>query len=178
MLIRPIRSEDARTVIEVHHAAVRCTAAQDYSADILEQWAPLPVTDEAIRKFIENPDNEVRLLAELDGNIVGMAAIVPSECELRACYVAPQAGGQGIGTALLNELERVARELGLPSCKWTHPSPQKRSTKHEATRSKEGRAFVAEWTAHGLRSHAESYHTRALIFQYAMTDNRHYAKCF
>lgn len=114
MFVRLICPEDAKAVIEVHHAAVRCTAAKDYSVDILEQWAPLPITDGAIRKFIENPDNEVRFLAEIEGEVVGMAAIVPSSCELRACYVAPQAGGQGVGTALLHELEHAAQERGLP----------------------------------------------------------------
>ena len=114
MLIRPIYPPDAKTVIEVHHAAVRKTASKNYPTDILEQWAPLPVTDETVTKFIENADGEVRFLAEQDGKIVGMAAIVPSKCELRACYVAPEAGGRGIGTALLHELEKEADRRGLP----------------------------------------------------------------
>jgi len=106
MLIRPVNPTDAKAVIKVHHAAVRDTASKDYSADILEQWAPLPINDEAVTKFIENADGEVRFLVEQAGKIVGMAAMVPSNSELRVCYVAPEAGGQAVGTALLRELEK------------------------------------------------------------------------
>jgi len=118
MIVRPLLQGDARAALEARRAAVRHSAARDYySADILEQWAPPPITDEAITKFLENPDGEVRFVAELDGKIVGLAAIAPLNCELQACYVAPEAGGKGVGTALLLALETEARKRGLPFLK-------------------------------------------------------------
>ncbi|MFW9265527.1 GNAT family N-acetyltransferase, partial [Nostoc sp. CALU 546] len=39
--------------------------------------------------------------------------IVVSNSELRAVYVAPSFGRSGVGTAILQELERLAREQGL-----------------------------------------------------------------
>lgn len=113
LIIRPLRIEDAETALEVHRAAVRVTAAKDYPSEILEQWARLPIADKDIKSFLENPDGETRFVAELNGGIVGMAAIVPANHEVRACYVAPHAGGCGIGAALLRELEQEACRHGL-----------------------------------------------------------------
>nr|QCL09344.1 acetyltransferase domain protein [Rhizobium rhizogenes] len=99
--------------MEVHHAAVLITAAKDYAPEIIEQWAPMPVSAGAISRFNANAENEVRFVAEVDGEVVGFAAIVPSNEELRACYVSPKAAGKGVGKALVVELERAAKQEGL-----------------------------------------------------------------
>jgi putative acetyltransferase len=44
---------------------------------------------------------------------VGIGAIVLNQSELRACYVAPNAVRQRVGSALVAEIERIAREHGL-----------------------------------------------------------------
>ena len=86
----------------------------DYPQPVLDDWAPLPVTPEAVQRFQANPDNEFRIVAEQDGEIVGFGALVPENNELRACYVAPKVSHMGVGTALVRELERMARARGLP----------------------------------------------------------------
>src|SRR4029079_2074558 len=53
------------------------------------------------------------LIAELDGEAVGLGALVLEGAELRACYVVPEAAGKGVGRALVRELERLARSNGL-----------------------------------------------------------------
>ncbi len=63
--------------------------------------------------MLSNPDNEYRLIAEIDGRVVGIGALVPEIAELRACYVAPDASRKGIGTLLVQKIEQVAREHGL-----------------------------------------------------------------
>ncbi|WP_119271633.1 GNAT family N-acetyltransferase [Taklimakanibacter deserti] len=55
----------------------------------------------------------MRVLAEIGGEIVGMGSIIPAKNELRACYVAPGAARQGVGSALIREIERMALEHGL-----------------------------------------------------------------
>ena len=55
----------------------------------------------------------MRLVAEIDGDAVGIGAIVVGNSELRACYVAPAAVRRGVGSALVAEIERIAREHGL-----------------------------------------------------------------
>jgi GNAT superfamily N-acetyltransferase len=55
------------------------------------------------------------LVAYLDGQPVGCGAvrrIAPSIAEFKRMYVAPQARNRGIGSQLVIELERIARELG------------------------------------------------------------------
>jgi len=111
--IRPMRNEDARAFLEVHRAAVHGTAAKDYPRAVIEDRACLPITDEHIEGVRANRDREIRLLAEIDGEIVGLGAIVLATSELRACYVAPGAARKGVGSALVRQLERIAREHGV-----------------------------------------------------------------
>lgn len=108
-----MRTEDARAFLEVHHAAVRGLAANDYAQAVIEDWAPIPVTQRNVEKFLANSDGEIRLIAEIDGRIVGIGALVLGNSELRACYVAPEAARIGVGSAIVREIERIARASGL-----------------------------------------------------------------
>jgi putative acetyltransferase len=109
-----MRPEDARGFLEVHHAAVRGIAARDYPPAVIEHWAPLPVTDKDIEQFLVNRDGEIRLVAEIDGAIVGVGAIILAKSELRACYVEPGAARKGVGSALVHAIERIACARKLP----------------------------------------------------------------
>lgn len=71
--VRSMRPEEARRFLEIHHAAVRDIAARDYPASVIEVWAPLPITDVTIERFLTNRDQEIRLMAEADGELVGIA---------------------------------------------------------------------------------------------------------
>jgi putative acetyltransferase len=113
VVIRPLRDDGARSFLEIQRAAVRGLAANDYPASVIEEWAPLPVTDTAVAFFRVNHDDEIRLVAELNGELVGIGALVLAACELRACYVVPGAARQGVGSALVAEIERIARHHGL-----------------------------------------------------------------
>ena len=111
--IRDIGPGDAEAFLRVHHAAVLGIAAKDYPPEVIEQWAP-PIDDSALVRFLDNPDGEHRLIAETHGTAVGIGAIVVAECELRACYVAPQAARQGVGSEIVRRLEELARQYNLP----------------------------------------------------------------
>jgi putative acetyltransferase len=115
VFVRPMRSEEARRFLEIHHESVRGIAAKDYPAAVIDAWAPLPITDETIERFLRNRDNEIRLMAEIDGQPVGIGALVLSTSELRACYVAPSTSRRGVGAAIVAEIERLAREHRLLS---------------------------------------------------------------
>jgi putative acetyltransferase len=105
LLIREIRPEDARAFLEVHHAAVRGLASKDYSSEVIEAWAPMPISPQHVEGVQSNLEGEYRLVAEIDGRLVGISCIVAQKNELRACYVTP--------SALLREIERAAREQGM-----------------------------------------------------------------
>jgi putative acetyltransferase len=114
VVVRPMRADEARTFLEIHGRSVRGLAAAHYPADVIAAWAgPAPVTENAVRGFLMNRDNEIRLLAELDGQPVGLGALVVHNTELRACYVVPEAARRGVGSALVQQMERVARDRGL-----------------------------------------------------------------
>jgi putative acetyltransferase len=113
IIVRKMRTEDARSFLEVHHAAVRGLAAKDYPQQTIEDWAPIPIVEDDVRHFLANRDNEIRLVAELDGTIVGIGALVLANSELRACYVTPAATRQGVGSALVSKIERIARDNSL-----------------------------------------------------------------
>lgn len=114
VVIREMRSEDARIFVEVHRAAVWGTAAKDYPLAVIEAWAPLPITESVVEQVRANPEREYRLVAEVMGRIVGMASLVSENRELRACYVLPDAGRKGVGAALLRAIEHAARQQGAP----------------------------------------------------------------
>lgn len=73
--VREMRPADARAFLEVHHAAVRGLAAKDYPQAVIEDWAPLPLTDKVVERFLLNPDNEIRLVA---GTTARLSASEPS----------------------------------------------------------------------------------------------------
>lgn len=108
-----MRDDEARSFLEIQRAAVRGLATSDYPAPVIEEWAPLPITDTALAFFRLNHDDEIRLIAELDGEPVGIGALVLANSELRACYVVPAAARKGVGSALVAEMERIARHHGL-----------------------------------------------------------------
>ncbi len=108
-----MHDDDARRFLEVHHAAVRGIAAEDYPQAVIEDWAPQPITEKGIAEFLANPDNEIRLVAEINSEIIGIGALVVANNELRACYVAPDASRKGVGSALVHKIESIARDHEL-----------------------------------------------------------------
>lgn len=113
IVIRSMQADDARAYLDVQRAAVRGLAADYYPQTIIEAWAPIPITNEDIENVLANPENEFRLIAEVAGEIAGMGSVILDKSELRACYVTPKMARKGVGSALVREMERVAREQNL-----------------------------------------------------------------
>jgi putative acetyltransferase len=110
--IRPAEIADARGILEAHYSAVHETAFRDYPVPVLNAWSG-PVTPERIEWYLARSfPYETTLVAEVDGAIAGFGAIVETENELRAVYVSARFGNRGIGSALLEGLERRARDKG------------------------------------------------------------------
>jgi putative acetyltransferase len=110
--VRPLRGDEGRIYLEIVNSAIRGLAVGHYPPEAIEGWV-VPVTDETVRDLRLNRDNEIRVIADLDGEPVGIGALVLERSELRACYVSPHAARRGCGSALVREIERLARENGL-----------------------------------------------------------------
>lgn len=112
ILIRPAKEKDAKGILEAHYSAVHDTCSKDYAQNILNDWSP-KVTGERVDKYLsESFPEETTYVAEVDGEIAGFGAIVESENELRAVYVSSKFSGLGVGSKLLERLEKVARDRG------------------------------------------------------------------
>lgn len=105
--IRELRHGEERLFLELHAQSIRGLAAGHYPPEVIDAWC-VPPTEDNLASFIKNPDHELRLFAELDGRVVGLAALVLDGSELHACYVLPEAARKGVGTALVREMERLA----------------------------------------------------------------------
>ena len=106
--VRPLSDDETRLYLKIHERAIRGLAASHYSQEAIEGWV-VPATDENLRRLTANADRELRFVAELDGVPLGIGALVLETSELRAVYVAPEGARQGCGTALVREIERIAR---------------------------------------------------------------------
>jgi L-amino acid N-acyltransferase YncA len=106
--IRPAREADLGAIRAIYNEGI-----EDRVATLDED----PKTDGDIREwFAAHSDRYAVLVAERDGEIVGWASLNPysHRCAYRAVadlsvYVARNARGTGVGSALLSALEPVAR---------------------------------------------------------------------
>jgi putative acetyltransferase len=110
--VREMQPGEERLFLELHQRSVRGLAAGHYPPHVIEAWV-VPASGDHLKTFAANRDHEVRLIAELDGQPVGLGAIVVALSELRACYVVPEAARRGVGSALVREIERLAKLNGL-----------------------------------------------------------------
>jgi putative acetyltransferase len=106
--------KDVRALLEVHFASVHGEPSTYYEEQILEAWSP-GVDEARVESFLQQAlgDDFICCVATLDDNVVGFGAVKVSQTELCALYVHPRVSGQGVGSALLEELEKQAMEREL-----------------------------------------------------------------
>lgn len=125
----PLAHGSLRARIDAAHPQVRLAAKWDapevtamYGALAAEAWSSVPPETEAnVRAWLndDTPGGHV-LVAEAGQGVVGFCdvKVMPAPAEgarqlfIDDLYVAPQARRQGLGTALLEVTNRLARELG------------------------------------------------------------------
>jgi putative acetyltransferase len=107
LAIRPYRAPDLDAVIALFQAAVRESAARDYTPAEITAWAEVDRARWAVRR-LDRPT----WLALLDGMPAGFADLKPGG-HLDMMYVHPAQQGRGVATALLACVEAAARDQGL-----------------------------------------------------------------
>jgi putative acetyltransferase len=106
--LRPFLPADAPLLAEIFRASIVELTGDDYSATQQEAWAAA-ADDEAA--FAARLAGAVTLLGTIDGSPVGFASLAGTE-RLDMLYVHPAVAGQGVGTMLVDALERLARSRG------------------------------------------------------------------
>ncbi len=116
--IRQAIRDEWPDVLKIHRRAIHEIAAADYPIEVLSAWGS-PLKDEDMPRMRAEFDAKLEhghivIVAEVEGCLAGFGEVVPERNELLALYVNPDFERQGVGSAILGELERVAREKNLP----------------------------------------------------------------
>lgn len=99
------------TICRVHTSAIRELCTSHYAPHEIDAWAGR-LFPGAHREAIETRDFFV---AELDDRVVGFGQLDREKGEIEAVYVDPTAVRRGVGSALLDAVERCARSADLRS---------------------------------------------------------------
>lgn len=116
--MRYAKREEWPDVLKLHRRAIHETAAADYPTEVLNAWGS-PLNDNEAPRMLAEFDaklecGHVVIVAEINGCLAGFGELGPLKNELVALYVNPDFGRQGVGSAILRELERIARKNTSP----------------------------------------------------------------
>jgi putative acetyltransferase len=106
--LRPYLPDDGRRCAAIFRSAIAEIASEDYSEAQCEAWAAR-AEDEAA--FAQSLAGMLTLVATEDGEIVGFASLKGAE-HIEMVYVDPEFARHGVGAALLDALEKIARSRG------------------------------------------------------------------
>jgi len=108
--LRATRTDDVDEAHVARTESIRHDAARAYTAEQLHAWVDA-FDPEAFQTAVED---QVMISAIMhDDWVVAYAALDPETEELTAFYVGPSGQGIGVETALLDRMEKEARDRGL-----------------------------------------------------------------
>ena len=108
LALRPYLPADALLLAEIFRASIEQLTGDDYSEAQQQAWASAADDEQA---FAARLASELTLIATLDGSPVGFASLKgPDHIEM--LYVHPAMASQGVGSMLVNALERLAAGRG------------------------------------------------------------------
>jgi len=110
LALRPLLPADVPILAEIFRASIEELAADDYSESQREAWA---ATAEDEAAFGARLAKALTLLGTMDGSPVGFAALEGPE-RVSMLYVHPAAAGHGVGSMLIDALEKLAASRGAP----------------------------------------------------------------
>ena len=106
--LRPFLIEDTPLLAEIFRASIEELTADDYSEGARQAWASA-ADDEAA--FAKRLSEQLTLIATMNGSAVGFASLANNET-IDLIYVHPAVAGQGVGTLLVDALEKLAAARG------------------------------------------------------------------
>jgi putative acetyltransferase len=108
LALRPFLPADAPLAAEIFRASIEELTGDDYSASQQEAWAAMA---DDVEEFSARLANSLTLLGTIDGSPVGFASLEGNE-RLDMLYVHPAAAGHGVGSMLIDALEKLAAARG------------------------------------------------------------------
>jgi putative acetyltransferase len=106
--LRPFLAADTGLIAEIFRASVDELTAEDYSDAQREAWIAVADDEE---EFAERLTGQLTLLGMMEGSPVGFASLKGGE-EVDMLYVHPAAAGHGVGSLLIEALEKLAAGRG------------------------------------------------------------------
>jgi N-acetylglutamate synthase-like GNAT family acetyltransferase len=107
--LRPARDDDADDVSQLIVSALRETNAMDHTPEVIAKLERA-FSPDAVRHLMSK---RKIVVAVSEDRIVGTASLEGDR--VRTVFVAPDVQGQGIGTRLMAQVEKIARYDGIPT---------------------------------------------------------------
>ena len=108
LAMRPYLPADTPLLAEIFRASIEELTGDDYSEAQQEAWVAAADDEQA---FGARLAKGLTLLGTMDGSPVGFASLVDNE-RLDMLYVHPAAAGHGVGSMLVDALEKLAAARG------------------------------------------------------------------
>ena len=109
MDIRPATTWDSEKIWNTQRASIAALCRDHYQEQDIRAWLGV-LSPEIYETVIAR---KVILLAEQNGEVVGLGILDPHHGEIGGVYVHPEHTGKGIGKAILSELEERAQGYSL-----------------------------------------------------------------
>ena len=106
---RKAEQNDVSRAVEIHRSAICELGSEFYTDRQVEAWAA-----EAVPEAYPISDlSSIVLIAEGEDDIRGIGQLNVDDPEIAKLFVDPEFSGRGVGTYLLEQLERTARERDI-----------------------------------------------------------------
>jgi putative acetyltransferase len=109
--LRPFLPADAMILRDLFAGSVEELMQDDYDEDQRAAWVSIAEDED---EFISRLADQVTLVVEVEGEHMGFASL-KDNIILDMIYVHPHYTGQGIGTALADAVEKIAKARGAKS---------------------------------------------------------------
>ena len=108
LAMRPFLPADTPLLAEIFRASIEELTGDDYSEAQQEAWVAAADDEHAVGARLAKG---LTLLGTMDGSPVGFASLVDNQ-RLDMLYVHPAAAGHGVGSMLVDALEKLAAARG------------------------------------------------------------------
>ena len=114
MHIRTFRLEDTEELVQLFYETVHTVNGLHYTPEQLKVWAPAEQKQELLALWKKELTHRLTYVAVHDGCIVGFCDMTDTGY-LDRLYVHKDMQGQGVASALLHAIEKMAEERSIPT---------------------------------------------------------------